>query len=536
MTEPVRTLVVRCPDWPLTALGVALSDPAVVLTAGRVVAASATVRATGVVVGQRRRRAQGMCPEAVVLERDEAVEARWFEPVVAALSDITPWVEVQRPGTCAFGVRGPVRLFGGEVPLVGNTAAVVRKALDETLGEGTYPGCLIGVADGPFAAGLAAGLAARSVDGKAVLVPAGATPGFLAPFPVSALERPDLADVLVRLGLTTLGTLAALPVADVVGRFGSEGLDAQRLARGLDGRLLQLAGQPPDLAVGIEMDPPVERIDQVAFAARSLAGSLHDGLACRGLACRRVVVEAETGHGERLVRRWRDEGAIGAAALADRVRWQLEGWLNGPPGVRPTSGLVRLDLVPEELVNAGSHQAGFWGGATAADERALRALNRVAAMLGPGSVRVPEWRGGRDPAEQMTLVPVPEGPVAGSVDGPIPVVPHPPDGPPWPGAVPAPSPAAVHAEPAAVDVLDAAGRTITVDGRGVVSAEPVRLRQGGGAGAGVISWAGPWPVDERWWDPSRHSRRVSLQVVSDDGLARLLVLEGGSWRIAATYD
>jgi len=94
----------------------------------------------------------------------------------------------------------------------------------------------------------------------------------------------------------------------------------------------------------------------------------------------------------------------------------------------------------------------------------------------------------------------------------------------------------VHAEPAAVDVLDAAGRTITVDGRGVVSAEPVRLRQGGGAGAGVISWAGPWPVDERWWDPSRHSRRVSLQVVSDDGLARLLVLEGGSWRIAATYD
>ena len=319
-----------------------------------------------------------------------------------------------------------------------STAVTVQEALDDTLGVGAHPGCRIGVADGPFAAGLAA----RSVDGRAVLVPAGATPGFLIPFPVSVLERPDLVDVLVRLGLTTLGALAALPVADVVGRFGSEGLDAQRLARGLDGRPLQLAGHPPDLAVGIEMDPPVERIDQVAFAARSLAGSLHDGLACRGLACRRVVVEAETGHGERLVRRWRDEGAIGATALADRVRWQLEGWLNGPPGVRPTSGLVRLDLVPEELVHAGSHQPGFWGGATAADEWALRALNRVAAMLGPGSVRVPEWRGGRDPAEQMTLVPVPEGPVAGSVDGLIPVVPHPPDSPPWPGGGPAPSPAA----------------------------------------------------------------------------------------------
>ena len=503
-----------------------------VLVSGRVVSASTAARSVGVLEGQRRRSAQSMCPEAAVLERDEAVEARGFESVVAALSDITPWVEVQRPGTCAFGVRGPVRLFGGEVPLVDNTAAVVRKALDETLGEGTHPGCLIGVADGPFAAGLAA----RSVDGKAVLVPAGGTPGFLAPFPVSVLERPDLVDVLVRLGLTTLGALAALPVADVVGRFGSEGLVAQRLAAGIDGRQLHVGGQPPDLAVGIEMDPPVERIDQVAFTARSLAGSLHDGLARRGLACRRVVVAAETGHGERLVRRWRDEGAIGAAALADRVRWQLEGWLNGPPGVRPTSGLVRLDLVPEELVHAGSHQAGFWGGATAADERALRALNRVASMLGPGSVRVSEWRGGRDPAEQMALVAVPEGPVAGSVDGSIPVVPHPADRPPWPGAVPAPSPAAVHAEPAAVEVLDVAGRTVTVDGRGVVSAEPVRLRQGGGTGVGVVSWAGPWPVEERWWDPSRHRRRACMQVVSDDGMARLLVLEEGCWRVAATYD
>ncbi len=532
MTEPARTLVVRCPDWPLTALGVAPSDPAMVLASGRVVAASTAARSGGVLEGQRRRLAQSMCPEAAVLERDEAVEARGFEPVVAALSDITPWVELQRPGTCAFAVRGPVRLFGGEESLVDSTAVTVQEALDDTLGVGAHPGCRIGVADGPFAAGLAA----RSVDGRAVLVPAGATPGFLIPFPVSVLERPDLVDVLVRLGLTTLGALAALPVADVVGRFGSEGLDAQRLARGLDGRPLQLAGHPPDLAVGIEMDPPVERIDQVAFAARSLAGSLHDGLACRGLACRRVVVEAETGHGERLVRRWRDEGAIGAAALADRVRWQLEGWLNGPPGVRPTSGLVRLDLVPEELVHAGSHQPGFWGGATAADEWALRALNRVAAMLGPGSVRVPEWRGGRDPAEQMTLVPVPEGPVAGSVDGLIPVVPHPPDSPPWPGVVPAPSPAAVHAAPAAVEVLDAADRTVIVDGRGVVSAEPVRLCQGGGAGVGVVSWAGPWPVDERWWDPSRHRRRACMQVVFDDGLARLLVLEEGRWWVAATYD
>ena len=532
MTEPVRTLVVCCLDWPLTALGVAPSDPAMVLASGRVAAASVTARSAGVVVGQRRRGAQARCPEAVVLERDEVIEARRFEAVVVALSNITPWVEVQHPGTCAFAVRGPVRLFGGEEALVGSTAATVQRALDDTLGTGTHPGCRIGVADGPFAAGLAS----RSAMGEMVVVPSGGTPAFLAPLPVSVLERPDLADVLVRLGLTTLGALAALPAQDVVARFGSEGMAAQLLASGLDSRQLHMVTQQPDMAVGMDMDPPVDRIEQVAFAARSLAGSLHDGLARQGLACTCVVVEAETGHGERLARRWRDEGAIGAGDMADRVRWQLEGWLHGPPSVRPTSGLVRLDLTPEEVVHAGSHQAGFWGGVTAADERAGRALSRVAVMLGPGSVGVPEWRGGRDPAGQFTLVPFPEGPVDGSAGGAIGPVSPPSDDPPWPGVLPPPAPAAVHPEPAVVEVVDADGHPVVVDGRGVVSAEPVRVCQGGGAGVGVISWAGPWPVDERWWDPLRRSRRVSLQVVSDDGLARLLVLEGGSWRIAATYD
>ena len=524
MTEPVRTLVVRCPDWPLTALGVAPSDPAMVLISGRVVAASVAARSVGVAEGQRRRRAQACCPEAVVLERDEVIEARRFEAVVEALSDITPWVEVQRPGTCAFAVRGPVRLFGGEEALVGSTALTVNMALDDTLGSGAHPGCRVGVADGPFAAGLAS----RSATGEMVVVPYGETPAFLAPLPVGVLGRPGLTDVLVRLGLTTLGALAALPAQDVVARFGSEGVAAQLLASGLDGRQLHMVAQPPDMAVGMDMDPPVDRIEQVAFAARSLAGSLHDELARQGLACTCVVVEAETGHGERLVRRWRDEGAIGAGAMADRVRWQLEGWLHGPPSVRPTSGLVRLDLTPEEVVHAGSHQAGFWGGVTAADERACRALSRVAVMLGPGSVGVPEWRGGRDPAGQFTLAPFPEGP-AGPVSPPA-------DGPPWPGVLPSPAPAAVHPEPAVVEVVDADGHPVSVEGGGGVAADRAGVGRGGGAGGGVISWAGPWPVDERWWDPLRHSRRVSLQVVSDDGLARLLVLEGGSWRVAATYD
>ena len=525
MIHAQRTLVVRCPDWPLSALGMTPADPAAVLAAGRVVAASAAARSAGVAVGQRRREAQARCPVVVVLERDEAAEARRFEAVAAALVGITPWVESCRPGTCTFGVRGPARLFGGEEALVRSTTGVVQAALDDTLGAGSHPGCRLGVADGPFAAGMASRLAGDGEAG-AVVVPAGASAGFLAAQPVGVLDKPGLTDVLVRLGLATLGAFAALPVADVAGRFGAEGLAAHRLASGLDGRPLDLRPPPSDLTVAVELDPPADRIGLVAFAARSLAEALYDGLARRGLACTRVVVEAETEHGERLARRWRDEGTLGAAALADRVRWQLEGWLHGPPAIRPTSGLTSLTLVPDEVVPATGHQAGFWGGATAADERAGRALNRVVGLLGPGSVLVSEWRGGRDPAGQLVLVPF--GPTG-------PVVP-PTDGPPWPGVLPVPAPAAVHADPVPVEVLDADGRPLRVDGRGVLSAPPARIRSGEGRAVGVVAWAGPWPVDERWWDPLRHRRRVRLQLVADDGVARLLVLEAGSWRVAATYD
>jgi protein ImuB len=52
----------------------------------------------------------------------------------------------------------------------------------------------------------------------------------------------------------------------------------------------------------------------------------------------------------------------------------------------------------------------------------------------------------------------------------------------------------------------------------------------------VAAWAGPWLVDERWWDPARHRRLARVQVLTDDGAAHLAVLEGGQWSLTATYD
>mgnify|MGYP005692938629 CR=1 FL=1 len=53
---------------------------------------------------------------------------------------------------------------------------------------------------------------------------------------------------------------------------------------------------------------------------------------------------------------------------------------------------------------------------------------------------------------------------------------------------------------------------------------------------GIVGWAGPWPVDERWWDTDEHRRRARFQILTDDGEARLLTLEQRRWWITAIWD
>ena len=417
----------------------------------------------------------------------------------------------------------------------------------------------VGIADGPFAASLAA----RSADPIRIVEP-GRSPEFLAPMPVAVLERaeaaagsgPDgasgsakgsgptdrseLTGVLERLGLHTLGAFAALKTADVLARFGNGGVSAHRLARGLDERSPQGRLPPPDWSVAGEIDPPADRIDRVAFCARSLAEELHQRLRSEGVECVRVAIEAETVHGESMVRVWRHDGSLSAALTADRVRWQLDGWLSGRAGAstdRPTGGIVRVVLAPQEVVAAGGCQLDFWGVENETDRRAARVAARLQGQLGAEAVLVPVYGGGRHHNEQLRLVPSAEVELLGrsltAADTPQAVGA---DGAsPWPGSLPAPSPARVLSTPHAMELLDAHGSAVAVGGRGLLSSAP-HLLTVDGRSCEVVGWAGPWPVYERWWDPERRCRQARFQILTDDGLARLVALESGQWSVVAIWD
>lgn len=546
---PVRSLVLWFPDWPVTALlhdaggnagagggdlshatadGAAPLDPSrpiAVIERNLIAACSATARAEGVRRGQRRRDAQAHCPALVVVPADAARDHRAFAPVVSAIEERAPGVQLVRPGLCALRARGPSRYYGGETE-------AARMLLD-TLRALGLTDVRAGVADGPFTAEQAAKSATSAAEPVCV-VPAGGAAGFLAPLSVAVLDAAslgegappsasdDLVGLLARLGVQTLGEFAAMPPDRVRERFGERGIRLHALAGGLDSRPVLPRTPPPELLREIAFEPPLEIADQVAFGMRVTADDFIAGLGAIDLVCTELRVELVGDRGERSERVWLHPGSFDAASVVDRVRWQLS---EEAEGLRSGVALVRIS--PEAVDAASHHAPAIFGGGP--EEKVHHALSRVQAMLGHRGVLTPAIGGGRWLVERQVLVPWGDrhgrGPDSLAVQRARP----------WPGSLPDPLPTTVFAEPIPVDVRALGGELIDVDERGSVSAVPAMLIESGRRRA-IEAWAGPWPVVERSWDAVRSRRAHRFQVVDADGAAWLLVCEGDSWTAEAAYD
>ncbi len=543
---PPRIVSIWFPDWAVTAAGFGVDVAAAVMGANRVVARTEAAAADGVVIGQRRRQAQRRCPNVVLIDRDVDRDAREFEPVVRAVAELSPRLDVVEPGWISLLARGPSRYFGGDQAL----AERLVDRLSEVCPGGMPSKVGVGVADGRFASSVAARLAVRR--GEPVLVDVGGSPAFCADLPIGWLQTlgecdAELVELFGRLGLRRLGDLAALPVADVFGRFGPMGAHAHRLASGADVRPTSTTDPSPERRLDHVLDDPAAQSSAVVFIAKQLADELAAVLGADGRVCVRLIVVLESEHGERSERSWYRSGGLSAAAMVERVRWQLDAWINLPKGSEQelTGGVALVRLVPDEVRADDGTQLGLWGGQSEADRQAARAIARLTTLTSDDAVTVPVWHGGRLPADRYrwvsaTMVDLDQRTravsAAGTGSGPAG---------PWPGTLPSPSPATVFVDPHPAEVLDEHGEGVRVSARGMLSGRPRTLvlltgddstGRRRGRPRPIIAWAGPWPIEERWWEPAQQRRLARFQVVTDDQNGFLVVVERQRWWVSARYD
>ncbi|MBW3667269.1 MAG: DNA polymerase Y family protein, partial [Actinobacteria bacterium] len=444
------------------------SDEPLLIVDERVTGATPEVLAAGVSPGMPRREAEALAPFATVMVRDPGDEARHFEPVVAVVEELVPRVEVVSPGLLFVPIAGAIRFYDGEGPL----AARMAEELDRVCGGQRGGEALIGVADGPFAARWAA---ATASVGSPNLVED--TLSFLSGLDLSVLRESMGGEEMIHtfrwLGVATLGDLARLPRDALATRFGNPGILAHRLASGED-RPPDPREIPPETAVEMTFEDPLETLDAVAFAGRTLAERMLSRLRPLGLAPHTVTIAATAAGGATRERVWRSADPFTETGLVDRVWWQLKAWVeNG----RVPGGIERLSISPSDLSGEG-RQLGLLSDESSHLE-AERALSRAQALVGPDRVLQGRAQGGRMPAER----------VAWSRWGESGTEPERDSVAPWPGATPGPSPALVPPQPEPIEVEWDGGM-------------PARVRLGS-RWEPVLTWSGPWRLTGRWWAGER---------------------------------
>ena len=327
---------------------------------------SLAAEAFGVHPGMRLGEALARCPRLALVPPDPAGVADSWERLLVRLESTGATVEPERPGLVCFDAHGLLRLHGGIEGVLSEVRRVLRA-------PGRY-----GVAPSRFAAVAAA---TRARVRRPVIVSGGrhGARRFLASMPVALLRaRPVLAELpeaLERLGVSTLGELAALPPAALADRFGPAGLLAHELASGGDGALrprpasefLRESLELPEAASGIQLERALGLLIDRLLVRRERRGRT-----VRSVVLSAVLVE----HGGT----WREQ-VVFREALADPGRMRL---VLAPRLALMPAPAEQLRLSVERFGPPASDQRGLLEDPAAARTARLReAIRQSRAAAGP---------------------------------------------------------------------------------------------------------------------------------------------------------
>lgn len=199
---------------------------------GVVASCSYPARRFGIHSAMPMREAMRLCPHLIIVPTRHGVYSAVSRQVMARLLALTPLVEQISIDEAFLDVS--------ERP---EPAAQLARHLQAAIRDELHLPCSLGAAANKLVAKIAnnQGKARARGDGPPnaiCVVEPGQEAAFLAPLPCGELwgVGPKTAERLAGLGILTIGDLAAWPEVDLLRRFGKNGYDFARHARGLDDR------------------------------------------------------------------------------------------------------------------------------------------------------------------------------------------------------------------------------------------------------------------------------------------------------------
>jgi protein ImuB len=530
--------------------------------AARLIAATRKARKAGLETGMTLPQARAILPKLVARGRDRESERTAQEALLEAADTFSPRVEDGGEGLVYLDLDG-LPALSPRYPLAARYPLAPREG-GEGQGEGGAPSStvdgrlstvdtslsrelslgrdLIAAAEKvglPARAGIAASkLAARVAAGlpeSPTVVAPGQEAAFLAPLPLARLTPAlEIAQMLERWGLSSIGELAKLPEGEVASRLGESGRELHATARGIDPRPLEARLPPPCFSEGMDLEWPLLTLEPFLFVSRAALDRLLARLESQALACTRLELtlkldpEGCDARAIELPGPTRD-----ARTLLTLLRLELEA---RPPG-SPVGGFV-LTARPDRTRSA---QLSLFGPAALSPDRLATTIARLASMLGGDRVGSPRTADGHRPERYAIASYAPPPPPSFAL-------------PPKSGR--GLLSVRVLRPPVALEVM-MESRQSTVDSRQLRMGEPdpssprppvsdsprllslksINSNDGLQISGSVKVAAGPWRMEEGWWTSDPADRDYWDVELSDGALYRLYRdRPSGSWFADGIYD
>jgi DNA polymerase-4 len=309
--------------------------------------ASYAARKYGVHSAMPTGQAMRLCPELILVSSWHSDYSEFSKRVMNILNDVTPMVEPLSIDEAFMDVSDLP-----EPPLL------VARSIQNRINRETLLPCSIGGATNKLVAKIANDFGKHqhkdpTPPNAITIVDPGKEMDFLAPLAINALwgVGPKTEERLSKLGIRTIGELAAYPQSSLVALFGKSGLDLLARANGIDDRPIELEREAKSISQETTFERDVTDRGFLEKTIKRQSSQVASQLRKQGLASRTIRIKIRWGNFETHTRQISIDKPTNLDSIISKSALQMfdKFWPQGKPVRLIGVGAAQLTSEPVQL-------------------------------------------------------------------------------------------------------------------------------------------------------------------------------------------